>query len=149
ILPGRLALMSWTHLVVQSGNGIAGGNLQVYVDGNKLDMLYDAAQPNYPLTMDINGSGPLLPSPDLSVIKHIRFYNRTASDNEVLADYKNSCLGPVNGLLTDLQGWGEFNVPGLCNNNLAQTTAVQIPDRGALSVMTRPDPTGAESFHAF
>lgn len=143
-LPSEMALKAWTHLVVQSADGLSGGSLQVYIDNNKLTTLPEATAP-YPFAWEINtttGSF-ALPAADLSSIRHIRLYNRPATDAEIAAEYRNSCLGPLGDLAgSPLELWGRLGIPSYCSEGDGSVTGVQIPNRGALTVTSNPDPSG-------
>ncbi len=142
-LPSRQSLQNWTHLVVQSPDGLAGGNLQVYLDGIKLTLLPDVSAPPYPFGWEIDGSSSTLPTADVSIIRHLRLYNRVASDAEIAADYRNSCLGPIGALTgTPLQLWGRLGIPSFCSNTVSSLTAVTIPNRGSLNTTANPNPAG-------
>jgi RHS repeat-associated protein len=113
------SLADWSHLVVQSAGPLTSGELQLYLDGNKLTTLADISGLPYPFNWEIgvDGNVPVMPQQDIALLKHIRIYNRLATDAEVFADYKNACLSPV-GALAQLGGaggpldvWGRFNIP--------------------------------------
>lgn len=91
------------------------GELQVYLDGHKLTNLPETTAPAYPFEWEINSAGGLsLPVEDITVLKHLRIFDRTATDAEILADYKNVCLSPVGALAVQsspLKHWGRFNIP--------------------------------------
>ncbi|HLP39530.1 RHS repeat-associated core domain-containing protein [Lacibacter sp.] len=114
-ITSSLGVQSWSHVFIQSANGLANGELQLYLDGRKLINLTGTAASPYPFEWEIeaNTGSYTLPGQLLADLKHFRIYNRVASDAEVLANYYNSCLAPVNGLAvrTPLQYWGRFNVP--------------------------------------
>ena len=141
-LPAQLPLQNWTHLVIQSPDGLVGGTMQLYLDGQKLTLTPDASAPSYPFDWEIDG-GYTLPTADLSIIRHLRIYNRPMTDIEVADDYQNSCMAPVNALAGSVQIlWGRFDVPSFCNNSTGTFTPVTIPDKGSLSVTANPDPSG-------
>ncbi len=128
-----LPMEGWNHLVVQSATSLTTGDLQLYLDGKKLTKHSPVSSPPYPFDWEINSaeSGFLLPVEDIAVLKHFRMYNRTATDAEVLANYKNSCLNPVDALAANtnpLLLWGRFNIPDFCNST-AETTS--IPNSGS------------------
>jgi RHS repeat-associated protein len=94
---------------------LTNGTLQLYLDGRKLTNITGTLPP-YPFEWEIAASGGsyTLPAPDIAVLKHFRIYDRTATDAEVWANYKNSCLAPVDALAVQsspLQYWGRFNIP--------------------------------------
>jgi RHS repeat-associated protein len=108
-------LQTWSHLQIQSATGLNGGALQLYLDGRKLTNM-TGVLPGYPFAWEMISTGDLFtfPAQEIAVLKHFRIYDRTASDAEVLANYKNSCLSPVGALAvqsTPLQYWGRFNIP--------------------------------------
>ncbi|MBL7740729.1 MAG: hypothetical protein JNK14_16035 [Chitinophagaceae bacterium] len=108
-------LQSWSHLQIQSTGSLTGGTLQLYLDGRKLTNMAGTLPP-YPFDWEINSStgSYTLPSQDLSALKHFRIYDRIATEAEVWANYKNSCLAPVGALAVQsapLQYWGRFNIP--------------------------------------
>lgn len=117
-------LQNWSHVMLQSSGAFGdGADMQLYFDGHKLTTLTTGASiPTYPYDWEID-AGFTLPATDVAALKHFRVYNRTVSDNEVYANYANSCLSPVNILANwnyynpgDLQNyplavWGRFNVP--------------------------------------
>lgn len=113
------SLQDWSHLVVQSSGSLTAGPLQLFLDGQKLTMLTDLSGVPSPFTWEIgvNGSSPVLPPQDIAILKHLRIYNREATEAEILADYQNSCLSPVgelaqyNGVGGPLAVWGRFNIP--------------------------------------
>ena len=115
----NIVLKPWTHLMIQSDDLTQNG-LQLYMDGAKLNSPAGNL-PSYPFDWQIT-PGPGLPAEDISALKHLRVYNRLATDAEVYANYRNSCLSPV-GLLANwtlhpsdpptnpLTVWGRFNIP--------------------------------------
>jgi RHS repeat-associated protein len=110
-----LSLQQWSHLQIQSTASLTSGTLQLYLDGRKLTNTTGTLPP-YPFEWEIAASGGTytLPAPDIAVLKHFRIYDRTATDAEVWANYKNSCLAPVDALAiqsSPLQYWGRFNIP--------------------------------------
>ena len=140
-LAGQLPLQTWSHLVFQSSSGLAAGAMQLYLDGIHLPLIPNGSAPAFPNPWIINISTGL-PVEDLTVLKHLRIYNRIATDAEITANYKNSCMGPVGALATTpLTLWGRFNLPGFCSNP-TNATPVSIPDRGAMSVTSNPNVAG-------
>jgi len=113
------SLQDWSHLVVQSSSSLTAGPLQLFLDGKKLTMLTDLSSVPNPFTWEIaaDGSGVILPQQNIAILKHLRIYNREATEAEILADYQNSCLSPVgelaqyNGAGGPLAVWGRFNIP--------------------------------------
>jgi RHS repeat-associated protein len=151
LLPGQLPLLSWTHVVIQSTGGLSAGTIQLYVDGNKLTMLSDADITGYPFPWSI-AAGFTLPAIDLTAIKHLRLYNQTLSDADIVSDFKNSCLAPADDLMgsaSPLMTWGRLDAPGFCNNNTGRETPIQVPNKGSLQITTNPDPTGNINLNGF
>jgi len=145
-LSAQLPLQSWTHLVIQSSGGLVGGTVDLYLDGKKLPLIPNASAPPYPFPWEID-AGYTLPTEDVAALKHLRVYSRTATDAEITADFKNSCLGPVGDLAgTPLTLWGRFDVPSFCNNT-GTATPVTIPDRGALTITSNPNTNNAYVFN--
>jgi hypothetical protein len=135
------SLQQWTHLQIQSTGSLTSGTLQLYLDGRKLTNMTGTLPP-YPFEWEINSSTGTytLPTQDIAVLKHFRIYDRTATDAEVWADYKNSCLAPVGALAVQsspLQYWGRFNIPapgGVTTTGPGSTTEYInrfiVPDHG-------------------
>lgn len=143
-LSGQLPLQTWSHLVFQSTSGLAAGAMQLYLDGVPLPLIPNGSAPAYPNPWTLN-SGTGLPIEDVAAIKHLRVYTRTATDAEVMANYKNSCLAPVGALAVSpspLLLWGRFNLPSFCGNP-SNATPVSIPDRGALSIIANATQAGS------
>lgn len=112
----NLPLQQWTHVMIQSPDSLTGGTLQLYVDGRRLTNIATAMEPGYPFDWEIASTPEsyTLPEQDISLLKHMRMYNRVATDAEIWANYRNSCLSPVDALAINgmpLQYWGRFNIP--------------------------------------
>lgn len=115
------ALMPWTHLMIKApGAGLLNGTLEVYLDSRLVTLTtLPAGAPGYPFDWEVMAgtSSFTLPTEDIASLKHLRIYNTVVTTNDLLADYKNSCLGPVNALDTRLVSdgthniWGRFNIP--------------------------------------
>lgn len=158
LLSAQFSLLNWTHLVFQSSGGLVSGAMQLYVDGNKLTMLTGTAIGDYPYPWEID-AGYTLPAMDLSVIKHIRLYNATLTDAQVVVDFKNSCLAPSPELQVlaqpfvfptgSLLVWGRLDAPSFCNSMTGRTTAIQVPNKGSLLVSSNANPAGAINGNAF
>jgi RHS repeat-associated protein len=129
------SLQNWTHVVVQSSVSLTGGELQLFYDGVKLTNL-TGNMPAYPFQWEIIAgiSNYTLPQQDIAALKHFRIYNRIATDAEVLAEYKNTCLSPVGALASytnsggPLALWGRFNIPS--------SQSVTVPNKGALQLLS-------------
>jgi RHS repeat-associated protein len=109
-------IQAWSHIVVQSAAGLPGSTPDLYFDGRKLTPDVFAGAPPYPYDLDIDAStGTLvLPANVTATLKHLRTYNRVATEAEVWANFSSSCLAPVNALAVasnPLTNWGRFNVP--------------------------------------
>ncbi|QEC44784.1 hypothetical protein FSB84_25025 [Pseudobacter ginsenosidimutans] len=106
----HIPLQTWSHLVAQSTD-FTTAEWTLYLDGKKLTLSNPANAPTYPFSWEI-APGPTVPDDDLAVLKHVRLYNRSLSDGEVAANYRNSCLSPV-GLPagTPMDLWARFNIP--------------------------------------
>jgi RHS repeat-associated protein len=146
VLPPQLTLQSWTHLFIQSPNGISDGNFDIYVDAIKLTNVQYTNIPAYPQEWEINsGSTVTLPAADLAGLKQLCLYTRTATDDEIAANYRNSCMNPAGQLaLTPLQILGRFDAPGFCNSNTGRGTVITAPDKGSLAV-TDALPSGQDT----
>ena len=138
-LVSTIPLQNWTHLVVESTGGVGGGSLQLYLDGYKLTNIPAASIPPYPFLWTIVGGSPL-PAEDVAVVKHLRVYNQTLSDPQVLSHYRNSCQGILPELAgTPLLLWGRFNTPPFCNYVAGGTQVVSTPNKGSLTITTNPN----------
>ena len=117
-LPYPYGWYDWTDDAVVLTNNApppAIGQLQLYLDGVKLTNLPSTGAPAYPFALQSNGvGGYYIPSDQTGILKHLRIYNREASDAEELANARNLCLSPVGALASStnpLLYWGRFNVP--------------------------------------
>lgn len=107
---GSQTLQAWSHLVMQSTD-FPTAAWDLYLDGQKLTLLPNG--PSYPFEWEIQG-GFTLPAEQLADLKHLRFYNRLATSDEIYKNYSNSCLAPIGALATQsspLLFWGRFNIP--------------------------------------
>lgn len=107
---GQQTLQSWSHLVLQSSN-FPSAAWDLYLDGKKLTLLPNG--PAYPFEWEIQG-GYTLPVDKLADLKHLRFYDRLITPDEVYKNYTNSCLSPIPALAiqsSPLLKWGRFNIP--------------------------------------
>ncbi|SCC64058.1 hypothetical protein GA0116948_1267, partial [Chitinophaga costaii] len=104
-----LPLKQWTHLVLQ-GSNIASGTMSVYVNGVSCPLVTNA--PNGTCSFEITAQAASVQvTQDLSMLKHLRFYNRIMTAAEILADAQDPCLGITGSLTSVLQLWSRFNVP--------------------------------------
>ncbi|MBA4198864.1 MAG: hypothetical protein C0459_15060, partial [Chitinophaga sp.] len=111
-------LQNWVHLFINANTYLNSDNndLTLYIDGKKLTTVTTGTPP-YPFDWEItagnNAGSLLLPAEDIATLKHLRLYNRQATDAEVYANYLNSCLNPVGNLANSgpLTVWGRFNKP--------------------------------------
>ncbi|WEK34074.1 MAG: hypothetical protein P0Y53_16425 [Candidatus Pseudobacter hemicellulosilyticus] len=127
------ALQSWMHLMVQSGSGLKSGSLQVYLNGIKLPVI-SVAPPAYPVSWQnaATAGNYVIPEMDYAPLRHFRYYNRVATDQEVLANAANKCKQPVGALAQKLplQYWAKLNEAGFCGIG----TPTLVPSKGYLAV---------------
>lgn len=106
----NITIQAWSHLVAQSSN-FTTTEWTLYLDGKKLTLSNPATEPTYPFVWEIE-PGPVVPADDLASLKHVRLYNRSLTDGEVTANFRNSCLSPVGVPAgTPMNLWARFNIP--------------------------------------
>lgn len=112
-------MQSWVHVYVQSGDGLPGGSLQLFVDGHLLTNLSSNIPP-YPVEMvfSSNPSEATLPETETTVLRQFRLYQRVATEEEVTANYKNVCMNPEGALAVRLPllYWSKLNTGTFCSS---------------------------------
>lgn len=123
----QIPLQSWSHLVIQ-GADFNGAPWSLYLDGKKLTLIPSVNEPPYPFAWEI-AAGFTVPAEEVALLKHVRFYSNTISDEAVYANYKNSCLSPaVAGL--PLIVWGRFNIPAPgSETTTGPTSTIEVANR--------------------
>lgn len=104
-----MPLSSWTHLVVKSSNGMASGDLKLFLNGNELsgsDLITGLSAAGCGWAISGTVSKMDLPE-NIADLKHIRTYQRPLELGEIQANAANTCFMPT-GTATV---WARFNVP--------------------------------------
>jgi RHS repeat-associated protein len=130
-----ITLQPWSHIFIQS-NDFTGSPWDLYLDGRKLNLVPNASALPYPFDWEISATsgGLILPVENIGQLKHLRIYNRFASDPEMAANFGNQCQAPEGQLSirTNPQVlWARLNMPSTCNNT---TNTRVVGNRGALQV---------------
>ncbi len=116
-MAAALPLKEWIHVVIQ-GDRLADKAMQVYVNGVKCPASPNAPKGSCNWQVSMNGTLEVLPE-DISLLKHLRLYNRLLTDEEIRANAGEVCMGInsyyYNSLVVvagaPLQHWARFNAP--------------------------------------
>ncbi|WP_295121516.1 RHS repeat-associated core domain-containing protein [uncultured Chitinophaga sp.] len=111
-----LPLRDWVHVVVE-GNNLAKNTFSVYVNGKECPIAARPPKATCGWQLDIDDTVEKLPE-ELSLLKHLRLYNRKLSLEEVSANAAEICMGisPLYyeslavGAGAPLKNWGRFNI---------------------------------------
>lgn len=130
-----IVLKDWSHLVIQSAAGIAGGTFNIYLDGQLLTQLAPGVAPAYPLEWSINAvtGNYVMPAVDVAAFRQMRIYNRQMTVPEIAANMQSVCFSPEGNLASNgnpLLAWGRFNMPTPGSEYTAgpsSTTEYQMP----------------------
>jgi RHS repeat-associated protein len=144
VLPSSMGITDWSHVIIQSADGIATGLLEIYYNGIKLEA--DDANNNvgYPFEFEFEATSTIasLPGNVIDGLKHLRYYSRLVTPQEAMQNFTNLCRSPK-GILENyatlnpnspathpLLFWAGITAP-YCNTSIV---ANQTSNRGAIEI---------------
>jgi len=102
-----LPLKSWQHLLVQ-GTDMPVNGMQVYLNGTQLTPAANLPPAACSWTVDASTGVVTYPN-NITMLKHLRLYDRKLQQPEISANAGNPCFAPTGAYITN--AWYRFNIP--------------------------------------
>lgn len=146
LLPSSVGITEWSHVILQSVDGIATGALEVYYNGIKLEEDLAGNDIGYPFEYEFEATPTVatIPADIIDGLKHLRYYNRLVDGQEAMQNFTNLCrspigslanytvLNPANPATNPLLFWAGISAP-YCGT---AGPVSQVNNRGAIEITT-------------